>query len=520
MARLDDLEFVISANTNALRNDLARGTDAINAFAKNTETSIERSNVSLRSLRRGINDILGLYGAMRVIRLFSGWVEDAANATDATDSVKTAVLELSTQYDRLHKASQDVAGGAIVASAPIVTGLLEQWARKLEAFHTSWSAFAREVIATDPVLQSFIDPSKERRRRAQPAPGPGAYLSAGVASEQQRVGRDDSAVNGFIADMNNAVEARSQKEDDFLTNFIADMNNAMSDRSRDEDAFLTNFVADMNNAVAEREKAESEFLDNFIGEMNTAIAQRESHGQDISPDLSMFIDQVKAADELTKSLRTDWEEQNDTFREAQALYAQGLVSEETVERASRAGRAMKDFADATTASLESRGVQALVDGDISGAFKGLAQDLVELIVKMTILKPLADQLAQSFSKIAYSKDNGGGLLAALLGGSLGGDGSHVPIDTIADGFASGGRPPMGRASWIGEDGPELWVPDTAGRIMSNAESRSMMGGAGVTIVQHIQAGLPPQWDVQLAGATRIAATVASEAVTKSLGRRR
>lgn len=35
------------------------------------------------------------------------------------------------------------------------------------------------------------------------------------------------------------------------------------------------------------------------------------------------------------------------------------------------------------------------------------------------------------------------------------------------GFAEGGRPPVGRASVVGEEGPELFIPDTAGTIIPN-----------------------------------------------------
>ena len=34
-------------------------------------------------------------------------------------------------------------------------------------------------------------------------------------------------------------------------------------------------------------------------------------------------------------------------------------------------------------------------------------------------------------------------------------------------FADGGRPPVGRASLVGERGPELFVPDRAGTIIPN-----------------------------------------------------
>ena len=41
------------------------------------------------------------------------------------------------------------------------------------------------------------------------------------------------------------------------------------------------------------------------------------------------------------------------------------------------------------------------------------------------------------------------------------------------GFADGGRPPTGKPSIVGERGPELFVPDSAGTIIPNEE---LMGG--------------------------------------------
>ncbi len=42
------------------------------------------------------------------------------------------------------------------------------------------------------------------------------------------------------------------------------------------------------------------------------------------------------------------------------------------------------------------------------------------------------------------------------------------------GFANGGRPPVGRPSIVGERGPELFIPSTAGTIIPN----NKMGGMG------------------------------------------
>jgi hypothetical protein len=68
---------------------------------------------------------------------------------------------------------------------------------------------------------------------------------------------------------------------------------------------------------------------------------------------------------------------------------------------------------------------------------------------------------------------------------------------------------------VGERGPELFVPAAAGRIVPSGAL-----GPGAHIEQHIQAGLPPQWQAQLLTAAQIAAATAEQSVSKKLGGRR
>ena len=55
----------------------------------------------------------------------------------------------------------------------------------------------------------------------------------------------------------------------------------------------------------------------------------------------------------------------------------------------------------------------------------------------------------------------------------------IPVDGLRTGskFADGGRPPKGRVSLVGERGPELFVPDSAGTIIPN----HAMGGANIVV---------------------------------------
>jgi lambda family phage tail tape measure protein len=66
----------------------------------------------------------------------------------------------------------------------------------------------------------------------------------------------------------------------------------------------------------------------------------------------------------------------------------------------------------------------------------------------------------------------GGLFS--MGGGMGGLDNFDPFGMI--GFADGGDPPVNQPSIVGERGPELFVPRTAGTIIPNNQLASAMGG--------------------------------------------
>ena len=74
----------------------------------------------------------------------------------------------------------------------------------------------------------------------------------------------------------------------------------------------------------------------------------------------------------------------------------------------------------------------------------------------------------------------GGFLGGLFtrGGVSSGGLDSIPfISSLGGaGFANGGRPPVGKVSVVGERGPELFVPSTAGTIIPN----NAIGGGGTT----------------------------------------
>ena len=70
----------------------------------------------------------------------------------------------------------------------------------------------------------------------------------------------------------------------------------------------------------------------------------------------------------------------------------------------------------------------------------------------------------------------------------------MPRGQSVENFANGGRPPVGRASIVGERGPELFVPDRAGTIIPN----NAIGGAMNVVVNVDASGSSVEGDEQSA----------------------
>ena len=96
-------------------------------------------------------------------------------------------------------------------------------------------------------------------------------------------------------------------------------------------------------------------------------------------------------------------------------------------------------------------IDRFVDGSTM-KFSDLAKSIIRDLIKI--------ELKAQATKILSGISGGiGGFFGSLFGGF----------------FANGGQPPVGKPSIVGENGPELFVPKTAGTIVPNGGS---MGGAG------------------------------------------
>ena len=116
-------------------------------------------------------------------------------------------------------------------------------------------------------------------------------------------------------------------------------------------------------------------------------------------------------------------------------------------------------------------------------FKSVLLEMVialqKMIFKVMVLDEIQRKIEERMKKGGLSL---GGLFKSAVGALIpGGDKGVVPGE-----FAGGGTVQQGSPTLVGERGPELFVPNSAGSIKNNSDTKSAMGGGGgVSIVQNL-----------------------------------
>ncbi len=135
------------------------------------------------------------------------------------------------------------------------------------------------------------------------------------------------------------------------------------------------------------------------------------------------------------------------------------------DNASNAAKLGEQAFVSVTQNLETALERFVETGKLS--FGDLAKSIIGDLLKIQ-LKAQATSIFQS-SGI-------GSFFSGLFGGGGGGGGKAFTGGIKLKGFADGGNPPVGVPSMVGESGPELFIPKTAGTIIPNNQLGSAMGG--------------------------------------------
>ena len=185
-------------------------------------------------------------------------------------------------------------------------------------------------------------------------------------------------------------------------------------------------------------------------------------------ETSFLMDEISfGSDNIADSLfnvKTEADELKDKFMEIGQGIESGIVSGLT-----DAVMGTKSLAEAAT-----------------GVLNNLKRQLVELAMQRAV-SGIGNFFGKALGGIFGGGGKGGGLFGGLgssslfnTGSALGGDQSIFSLG--GKGFANGGRPPVGKASIVGEKGPELFVPNSAGNIIPNSK---LGGGDSVTNIINV-----------------------------------
>lgn len=148
---------------------------------------------------------------------------------------------------------------------------------------------------------------------------------------------------------------------------------------------------------------------------------------------------------------------------------------------------------------ESQNVFKQSQDAVTEAFKGMEDALVNFVKNGKLdFKSLVDSILSNVARMVI-KQGITGPLSKLVSDALGGGGGSSGGGANLSGllgtvgswfsglkFADGGNPPIGKASLVGERGPEMFVPRTAGTIVPNEAlgRRGAGGGWGAPIINN------------------------------------
>ena len=115
-------------------------------------------------------------------------------------------------------------------------------------------------------------------------------------------------------------------------------------------------------------------------------------------------------------------------------------------------------------------------------FKSVLLEMVialqKMIFKVMVLDEIQRKIEERMKKGGLSL---GGLFKSAVGALIpGGDKGVVPGE-----FAGGGTVQQGSPTLVGERGPELFVPNSAGAIKNNSDTKSSMSGGGINVTQNL-----------------------------------
>ncbi len=225
---------------------------------------------------------------------------------------------------------------------------------------------------------------------------------------------------------------------------------------------------DFNKALKEGDEQllKSEFNKLFIERQKLLKRISEAEESSNKKSLQSLKRQLEITDASIAPIKAKLDENRKTKQEIENQNKKLKEQEDLIKKNEEAAKKLKEAMTAVGEEIETSIKNNLREA-ITGA-QSFGQAMVNVLNRIrdkiidAQLDKILGQFGENFGKSA-SGDKGagvGGFIGKIIGGL----------------FANGGSPPVNKISVVGERGPELFVPRTAGTIIPN----SALGGGGVT----------------------------------------
>ena len=208
-----------------------------------------------------------------------------------------------------------------------------------------------------------------------------------------------------------------------------------------------------------------------LGEMNDAHIQlyetMRAEGLAIfaetRTELENYLAAVKRVGELFESGAI---EDIDVYHRKLDQLAEAFAG--VTSKADETAEELNVFAEAAARNIQDNFADFLFDpfnDGLDGMLAGFTDMLRRLAAEVAAQEVLGSLFGEAGGGAGLLGEGG---LGAIIGGLFSASGGGAPLgDLYGPGFAAGGRPPVGVPSLVGEDGPELFVPDRSGVIVPN-----------------------------------------------------
>lgn len=249
----------------------------------------------------------------------------------------------------------------------------------------------------------------------------------------------DAGYLALTAQLEVSNATKNQKElEDALMKVVLEKNKVDEEIRKQEDAARASHTANSKQVIDELEK------------------QREKVEQVYDEMIVKTKDAVIANQQLRESFGFGWNEAFNQYKE-NAMTAADFGRQAFTSMTSSMTNALNTFV--TTGKLN---------------FKSLITSMIQDMLKAQLQMQASSLFAKAGSALGIGNLFGGGGHGATanLGTATGSD--------MMQAFADGGDPPVGQASLVGEAGPELFIPKSAGTIIPN-NALGNLGGGGQSV---------------------------------------